>query len=182
MTARVETKARFYAFAHFPGVIWTVDCTRRNTFPRGENAETFYNHKGYFPINVQVVCDATLCICSIVARWSGSVHDSTIFNDSDLCVEFEAGWYRNYILGDKGYACCNFLLTRFTNPQTQREVAYNFTHVRTRNTVECCFGVLKRFSALASEYGNHTHKPLAQFSITACQQWAARLHIWGSSW
>lgn len=152
MAERAETKARFYAIAHFPGVIGAVDCTHvRIHSPGGENAEMFRNRKGYFSINVQVVCDATLRVCNIVARWPGSVHDSTIFNDSALCAEFEAGRYGNdYILGDKGYACRNFLLTPLANPQTRGEVAYNFAQVRTRNTIERCFGVLKsRFPALA---------------------------------
>lgn len=65
--------------------------------PGGQNAELFRNRKGYFSINVQVVSDASLEVRNITARRPGSVHDSTIFNTSPLCVEFETRHYGDFI-------------------------------------------------------------------------------------
>jgi hypothetical protein len=81
----------------------------------------------------------------IIARWPGSVHDSTIFNDSPLPVEFGMGRHGNgFLLGDSGYPCKPHLLTPVLNPINASQAAYNTAHIATRNTVENFFGVLKR--------------------------------------
>lgn len=46
--------------------------------------EEFRNRKSYFSLNVQAVCDADLKLMNVVARWPGSAHDATIFNNSVL--------------------------------------------------------------------------------------------------
>lgn len=66
--------------------------------PGGDDAEIFRNRKSYFSINVQVVGNANYEICNIVARWPGSTHDSTIFNNSMLRRDFELNVYRNSLL------------------------------------------------------------------------------------
>lgn len=141
-----EVMYDFFTLAGFPRVVGAIDCTHiKITSPGGNNSEMYRNRKGYFSINVQMVCDAHLKIRHIIARWPGSVHDSTIFNDSPLRVEFEEGIYGNsLLLGDSGYPCKNYLLTPFVNPQNPHEEAYNRAHIKTRNTIERCFGVLKR--------------------------------------
>lgn len=114
-------------------------------FSGGQQAETFRNRKGYFSLNVQMVCDAGLRIQNIIARWPGSVHDSTIFNDSPLCAQLEHGDFENMVLlGDSGYPCRSYLLTPVLNPRTAAEEAYNRAQIRTRNPIERLFGVLKR--------------------------------------
>ncbi|XP_044262631.1 putative nuclease HARBI1 [Tribolium madens] len=85
----VATKRNFFQIAGFLCVVGTVDCTHVGIqSPGGANAELYRNRKGYFSINVQAVCDANLKLLHIVSRWPGSVHDSTIFNNSPLPVDF----------------------------------------------------------------------------------------------
>ncbi|RZB40329.1 DDE Tnp 4 and/or Plant tran domain containing protein, partial [Asbolus verrucosus] len=90
---------------------------------------------------------------NIIARWPGSVHDSTIFNDSPLRVDLENGQYQNgYLLGDNGYPCKKYLLTPFLNPNGPAEEAYNVADIATRNPIERFFGLLKRrFPCLYTE-------------------------------
>ncbi|XP_045541906.1 putative nuclease HARBI1 [Papilio machaon] len=137
---------RFYSIAGFPRVVGAVDCTHiKINSPGGSNSELFRNRKGYFSLNVQVVCDSNLVIRNIIARWPGSVHDSTIFNDSPLCAQFERGDFGAMVLvGDSGYPCRPYLLTPLLNLRTHAEEAYNSSQIKTRNPIERLFGILKR--------------------------------------
>jgi hypothetical protein len=142
----------FYAICQFPRVLGAVDCSHvKIQSPGGANAELFRNRKGYFSINVEAICNAELKLLHIIARWPGSVHDSTIFNNSPLPVEFRIGQYGNcFLLGDSGYPCRPFLLTPLLHPANASQEAYNRAHILTRNTIERFFGVLKRrFPCLA---------------------------------
>ncbi|KAI4454229.1 hypothetical protein MML48_10g00014645 [Holotrichia oblita] len=141
-----EIQQGFYEMYNFPRVIGCVDCTHiRIQSPGGDQAEVFRNRKGYFSLNTQVVCDHNLRAIDVVARWPGSSHDATIFNNSAFKHKMEQNLFGNGILlGDSAYPLQNYLLTPVANPQTQGEVRYNFAHVRTRNIIERFFGVWKR--------------------------------------
>lgn len=89
----------------------------------------------------------------IVARWPGSVHDSTIFNNSRVKYLMEAQQLgRGCLLGDRGYALKKYLLVPLADPQTPAEKLYNESQIRTRNVVERAFGVWKRrFPCIGSQ-------------------------------
>lgn len=74
----------------------------RNYFVGGEDAEIYRNRKGWFSINTQVICNANLKLLDIVARWPGSAHDNTIFNNSRIRRKFEEGNFPNCILLGNG--------------------------------------------------------------------------------
>lgn len=94
---------------------------------------------------MQAVCNANLEFISLVARWQGSVHDSTIFNNSRLRALFEAGRYGNsLLLGDSDYPLKEYLMTPLQGPQTPAEQLYNESLIRTRISVERMFGIWKR--------------------------------------
>ncbi|RZC32673.1 DDE Tnp 4 and/or Plant tran domain containing protein, partial [Asbolus verrucosus] len=115
-----EIKAGFYNLHGFPRVVGTLDCTHvKIQSPGGPNAELYRNRKGYFLLNVQAICDSKLKIRHIIARWPGSLHDS---NDSPL--PSNSKWGHTTI--------------------DASEEAYNQAHILTRNSIERCFGVLKR--------------------------------------
>uniref|UniRef100_A0A8D8Z3U1 Nuclease HARBI1 n=1 Tax=Cacopsylla melanoneura TaxID=428564 RepID=A0A8D8Z3U1_9HEMI len=134
------------------------------------NAELYRNRKGWFSINVHVVCNARLEIMEVISRWPGSVHDSTIFQNSEVRIDFEQR--RRYpgcfLLGDRGYACNSYLLTPLTNPQTPAERKYNKSHIKTRNTVERCFGVWKsRFPCLQYVLRNKVERSVVVITAAA---------------
>ena len=111
-------KNAFYESAHFPHVIGAIDCRHiRIQSPGGEEAARFINRKGYYSINVQVICDAALRITNIVARWHGSTHDSRIFQNSTIATHLRRlrRQRRFHILGDGGYPCLSFLMTPLRN-------------------------------------------------------------------
>ena len=107
-----QVKLDFWRICAFPNVVGTVGCTQiKIPCPGGENAELFRNRKGFFSLNVQAVSGPNLEIQNIVVRWSGSVHDSKIFENSRLCAQFEHGDIQGMLLGDNGYPCRPYLMT-----------------------------------------------------------------------
>ncbi|XP_036336216.1 putative nuclease HARBI1 [Rhagoletis pomonella] len=141
-----QTVAEFFQIAKFPKVIGVIDCTHvRVQSPGGGNAEIFRNRKGYFSINVQAMCNANLMFLDLVVRWPGSAHDYNIFRNSRLKFCMEEGHFSNYfILGDSGYKQTHYLMTPLMNPSNAPERLYNESQIRTRNSIERCFGVWKR--------------------------------------
>lgn len=146
----IQVMEGFRDISGMPGIVGAIDCTHIHILrPTCDNPELYRNRKGYFSLNCQAVCGPDLTFFNIVARWWGSAHDSNIFNNSRLRFEFEQGMHRGKLLGDMGYPCRNYLLTPLMHPRNQQETAYNVAHIRTRNKIECAFGVLKkRFSCL----------------------------------
>ncbi|CAG9128856.1 unnamed protein product [Plutella xylostella] len=145
-----QVMREFRAIRNFPNVIGAIDCTHiKIKKTGGDMAQYYINRKGYYSLNVQVVCDARLRITDIVARWRGSTHDARIFNESSIKDRFEHNAMNGRLLGDSGYACTPYLFTPVPNPRTPQEERYNEAQIATRNTVERCFGVWKqRFRCL----------------------------------
>lgn len=163
-----ESMRKFRSIANFPKVIGAIDCTHIQIKKiRADGGQLYINRKGFSSINVQVVCDADLKIMDIVTRWRGSVHDSRIFRESRLKQRFEAGAFCGLLLGDSGYPCTPYLFTPLLNPQTEAEQRYNRSHIRTRNTIERCFGLWKqRFRCLLR--GLYGDIETARKTIVAC--------------
>ncbi|VEN51211.1 unnamed protein product [Callosobruchus maculatus] len=136
----------FYERARFPRIVGAIDGTHiRIQSPGGEDAEVFRNRKGFFSVNTQIVAGADEKILNLVARWPGSSHDMTIFNNSCLRRQFDEGRYPNcLLLGDNGYAVKPYLLTPLLNPDSHAERLYNEAHIKTRNVVERTIGIWKR--------------------------------------
>lgn len=96
-------------------------------------------------MNVQAICNKDLEFIDIVARWPGSAHDSTIFNNSRIRALFEAGTFGDGILiGDSGYPLRSYIMTPLLNPRTRNDQLYNESLIGTRITIERTFGVWKR--------------------------------------
>lgn len=148
-----EAALAFYQIARFPQTIGAIDCTLVEIqSPGGDDAEIFRSRKGFFALNVQTVSDTRLKIRNIVVRWPGSVHDQTIFNNSNLKRQFQNGQYGNYILvGDSGYRIEKYLMIKLENTNTPAENLYNESIIRTRNVVERQYGVWKRRFPILSE-------------------------------
>lgn len=80
-----------------------------------------------------------------MARWPGSCHDQTIFNNSRLKHDFENRRFGNFhLIGDSGYSLETYLLTPLQTVRSESESLYNESLIRTRNTVERKYGVWKR--------------------------------------
>ncbi|CAH2100881.1 unnamed protein product [Euphydryas editha] len=98
--------------------------------------EEYRNRKGIFSNNVQGVCNADLILMNVVARWPGSSHDATVFNNSVLKMQCEEGLFGNrWLIGDSAYYTYIAYIA-LLNPTSPPEHRYNEAHIKTRNTIE----------------------------------------------
>lgn len=105
----LDCQNKFYEILQFPQVIGAIDGTHvKVQSPGREDAEVFRNRKGFFSLNVQAVTSADYLFRDIVARWPGSTHDSTIFNNSRLKYRFDNGEFSGCILLGKLFFKLNY--------------------------------------------------------------------------
>ncbi|XP_017474714.1 PREDICTED: putative nuclease HARBI1 [Rhagoletis zephyria] len=100
------------------------------------------------------ICDSKMRIRYVNAQYSGSNHDSHIWNVSNARYFFKKkyldGERNTWLLGDAGYALEPWLMTPFRSPPSvSPEGNYNKVHAKARNIVERTIGVFKnRFRCL----------------------------------
>jgi hypothetical protein len=88
----------------------------------------------------------------IVARWPGSTHDQTIFNNSRVKFRLENGEFGNsLVVADSGYTNTQYVVTPLLNPRNGTENLFNESAFRTRNPVERLYGVWKRRFPILSQ-------------------------------
>lgn len=150
-------------------LLGVIDCTHiKLQSPGGENAEIFRNRKRYFSLNCQVICDASMKIRDLVCRWPGSAHDSHIFDNSAIKINFESEQMGDgVLLGDRGYMLRKYMITPIENPEDEVEILFNESQIRTRNIIERTFGVWKRRFPILS-MGIRCNLELAQIITVAC--------------
>lgn len=146
--ALTEVKQAFYRKCQIPNVIGAVDGTLIPIIAPAENEDIYVCRKNFHAINVQAVVDHKTRFTDIVAKWPGSTHDSSIFENCGLKGHLERNQI-GHLLGDSGYALKKYLLTPVLNPATESEAAYNLAHSSGRMVIERAFGLMKsRFRCL----------------------------------
>ena len=75
---------KFFRRSRLPNIVGFIDGTQVQIIAPSENEDIYVNRHNYHSINVQVICDYDYKITNIVARWPGSVHDSTILKESNV--------------------------------------------------------------------------------------------------
>lgn len=111
-------------------------------------APTYLSNRHFFFDWFQV-CDSSMRLLAVNARYPGSVHDAAIWNVSTINVYlrrcFEEGDHESWLLGDSGYPLSPWLMTPIPDAQQDTpEWRYTKKHCRTRIVIERCFGLLKQ--------------------------------------
>ena len=115
-----------------------------------KNPGKYMSRKGFFSINVQVICDKKRRILWSSIGAKGSSHDSSVFKCSDLykhLMTISDYLYANglYIVGDSAYALRGFLICPFENAKKgSAEDNFNFFQSSQRIHIECTFGEVHR--------------------------------------
>lgn len=153
---RNRIKGHFMEKWNFPGVIGAIDCTHIAILKPQEDEHNFINRKGYHSLNCQIICDDTLRIINIFANYGGATHDSFIWRHSSIKDYMEtlyANGESSWLIGDSGYPLQPFMMTPFHNPpEGSPQARFNHAHIRARNCVERCIGLLKmRFRCVLKE-------------------------------
>ncbi|KAL6473467.1 hypothetical protein MHYP_G00170280 [Metynnis hypsauchen] len=158
---QANIKAQCAAIAGFPNVIGAIGCTHTAIKAPSEEEFADVNRKHFHSINVQIICDAKMCLTNVAARWPGSTQDSYILTNSMVGIRLQAGRVRDgWLLGDSGYALQTWLTTPLCNPQTDQERRYNSLQSRTRSVVERAIGQLKdRWRCLDRTGGMLLYRP-----------------------
>nr|XP_037289511.1 putative nuclease HARBI1 [Rhipicephalus microplus] len=113
--AKDEAKAEFARRGCIPGVLACVDGTlvaiRKPEGYSLADTASFMSRKGYYALNVMIVCNARLRILVVDPRFPGSCHDSWVWEHnplrSRLAAQLQPG---EYLLGDAGYPLEPWLL------------------------------------------------------------------------
>ncbi|KAK4885277.1 hypothetical protein RN001_001548 [Aquatica leii] len=121
-----EEKQRFMQMENgFCGLIGAIDCTHiAISSPPVDDinnpAIVFLNRKGYYSLNVQIICNANLKILAVNARYPGSVHDSAIWITNVIRREVKNmhlnGNTNSWLIGDSGYPLEPWLMTPINSP------------------------------------------------------------------
>nr|CAI5817044.1 unnamed protein product [Callosobruchus analis] len=130
----------------FPNVIGAIDGTHIQIDRPENDPESYINRKGYYSIQMQVVCDHTCKILDVFVGYPGSVHDSRVYRNSPLKQNLQQKCGRCFLLGDSGYPLENNLLTPYKDREnlTRRQRNYNVKLSKNRCVIEHCFGILKQ--------------------------------------
>ena len=107
------------------------------------HGDEYINRKGKATLNVQATCDAKEMFKSVDVGWPGSVHDSRIWKNSQVCLKLRMHC-NAVVLGDDEYGIEPWLMTPFQTPRIPAEVKYNQVFKRERVIIERCFRQLKR--------------------------------------
>ncbi|KAJ8930648.1 hypothetical protein NQ314_016563 [Rhamnusium bicolor] len=171
---KMRIKISFMEKTRFPGTIAAIDCTHVAILKPRLEEHNYLNRKGYHSKNVQIICDNSLKILSVNARYAGASHDSFIWRESVIQQElircYEQGNRGSRLIGDSGYPQEPWLMTSILNPPPNSAAArYNLRHASARNCVERCIGVLKnRLRCILHERVLRYSPELVEKIVTVC--------------
>ncbi|XP_031328239.1 putative nuclease HARBI1 [Photinus pyralis] len=172
-------KQGFYNKWNVRGVLGVVDGTHVEILAPPTNDVhhppfVYINRKGKHSINVMLISDSNTKIIACNARYPGSVHDSAIWQMSNIKTylkrEYDNGDKSTHLLGDSGYPLEPWLFTPFSNfEQGSPEERFNNQFKTARNVIERTNGILKgRFRCLSRHRVLLYHPSRAANIIYSC--------------
>ncbi|XP_066600585.1 putative nuclease HARBI1 [Prorops nasuta] len=151
-----ESQQNFAAIANFPGIIGVIDGCHISISAPTEYPNNYINRKGFHSIILQAICDENKNFISVFTGYCGSVHDSRVWQNSDIKRAIDNNQERffpnnTHLLGDAAYPLTKHLLTPYKNNGHLNNIQKNYNKKlsTTRLIIERAFGLLKaRFRKL----------------------------------
>ena len=144
---RSSIKSRFRSKFGINGAVGIVDGTPIVFSQKPSiDGETFFSRKGFYCINLQLICDDTGMIRHYLTGWPGSVFDNTLFEKMAPCRKpgefFNPG---EFLLADSGYSLRSFCLVPYRQPfaAIPHNQLFNELFSSARVKIEHVNGVLK---------------------------------------
>ncbi|XP_067207746.1 putative nuclease HARBI1 isoform X1 [Linepithema humile] len=157
----------------FPKVIGAIDGTHIHIHKPKKHAESYINRKGYYSIQLQIICDSTLKFIHCYAGQPGSVHDMRVFRLSgiqSMCTENYFP-HDSHLIGDAAYTLQKHVLVPYRNNGhlTAAQINYNTRLSSARVMIERAIGLLKgRFRSLLDKLYMKRTDLIPQYIITCC--------------
>ncbi len=126
--------------------VGSIDGTHIKIMPPNTRREDYINHKLFYSINMQAVCDHRGVFLDIFAGYPGSVHDARVLKCSPLYRQRDYPPEGYYIVGDTAYPCQSrplAILTPYKAPVSPIQGRYNYHLSRARTIIERAFGQMK---------------------------------------
>lgn len=169
---RDKIKEGFYRKYHFPDTIGCLDGTHVEIVCPRDDEEAFYNRKGQYSINAQMICDSDMKIIAICCRFGGAASNAYIWNKMNIrsfientSRQGESGW----IIADTKYPQRAWIMTPIVHAQQGTpESQYNHFLGRTKSCIDRCISILKsRWQCLHKRPLHYTPQRAAKI-INAC--------------
>uniref|UniRef100_A0A0K8VEN2 Putative nuclease HARBI1 n=1 Tax=Bactrocera latifrons TaxID=174628 RepID=A0A0K8VEN2_BACLA len=80
-----DAQRKWQANYCFPFAIGLIDCTHIKIKKPTNQSDEYICRKGFHSINVHATCDGKELFTSVDISWPGSVHDSRILRNSEVC-------------------------------------------------------------------------------------------------
>ncbi|XP_055370853.1 putative nuclease HARBI1 [Condylostylus longicornis] len=152
-----RVKDHFYEKYGIPNVIGCLDNTHlKIIMPKKDLRHLYANRKGFFSLNILVVCDDLMHIRYIDARNPGATCDADVWNKSSLKRKLHEDYCNNrktgVLLGDDKYPLTPYLLIPYNNVEKgSLQEKFNNKHKLAQEVIEKMFVILKsRFRCLLS--------------------------------
>ena len=137
-------------------VLGAIDGTHIQISGQSFCNESYINRKGFTSVIIQAVCDYQYAFADCYCGWPVSVHDSRVFQNSDILSRIEEDEMDmfpegTFLIRDRAYQIRTWMLTPYKDRTTLKDyqAKYNYIQSATRNTIERAFPMLKgRFNRL----------------------------------
>ena len=140
----------FYEMKGFKNVIGAIDGSHLGISGQKFCNENYINRKGFASVIIQAVCDHERRFTDCYVGWPGSVHDSRVFQNSELCKSIESNAFEmfpgdSHLVGDAAYGLSRYMMTPYKDNGylSPHQIVYNNKQSCTRNIIERAFALFK---------------------------------------